>query len=74
MHELADGRNPTLLNGAVYDPQSIRSMSVAFRDACRILEIPDEARVVRAVIARRIVELARCGERDPGRLPRRAVN
>jgi hypothetical protein len=48
-------------------------MSVAFDDVCRALNVPHTANGPREVIAKRIIELARRGERDPGRLRDRVI-
>lgn len=45
----------------------------AYDKACRSLQDGGQPAVVREVIARRIIELARDGERDPDVLSRRAL-
>jgi len=52
--------------GAAFNPQDIRAMSMALDDVCKTLSI-DRHRD-RKVIAIRIVELARRGERSPKKL------
>ena len=52
--------------GAAFNPQDIRAMSMALDDVCKTLSI-DRHRD-RKVIAIRIVELARHGERSPKKL------
>ena len=52
--------------GAAFNPQDIRAMSMALDDVCKTLSV-DRHRD-RKVIAIRIVELARRGERSPKKL------
>jgi hypothetical protein len=54
------------VDGAVFDPEAVRAMSIAFEGACRAL-MPDSV-LVRRVLAKRITALAAHGERDPDRL------
>jgi len=53
--------------GAAFDPNDIKVMSVAMDDVCAALELAGNAKE-REVVAKRIIELARWGERDPARL------
>jgi hypothetical protein len=62
---------PSTIDTSAFDPESIRIMSDAFEAAWQSLQITgtavqntekDEER--RAVLARRIIELAKAGERD----------
>jgi hypothetical protein len=54
---------------AVFDPAATHIMGQAFDCACRSLhDIGQLDNTVREVIAKRIVELARDGERDPNKL------
>ena len=50
-----------------FDPDAIRAMGVAFDDVCRALAA-DRRDLASRLIARKIIELARAGERDPARL------
>jgi hypothetical protein len=50
-----------------FDPDALRVMSIALEEACRKLQVDGDQRA-REEIAIRILELARCGERDPERL------
>jgi hypothetical protein len=43
-------------------------MSLAFDEICERLLVPETAAAAREVVALRIIELARSGERDPHRL------
>lgn len=62
------------LNGAVFEPDEIRAMSLALDDVCKALELPNSVDPAREVIAVRIIELARRGERSPTRLRDRVLN
>jgi hypothetical protein len=50
------------LKGAAFEPQDIQSMSLALDDVCKALKIDGDG-LAREIIAVRIVELARRGER-----------
>ena len=51
----------------VFDPKDITAMSTALDDVCKILNLRDDSSA-REVIAIRIIDLARAGERSPTRL------
>ena len=51
----------------VFDPKDITAMSTALDDVCKILNLGDDSSA-REVIASRIIDLARAGERNPTRL------
>jgi hypothetical protein len=53
--------------GAAFDPCDIQAMATALNDVCHALNIRGNA-TAREVIAIRIVELARRGERSPTNL------
>ena len=54
-------------DGAVFGPDDICAMSAALDDVCKRLKV-DERSIAREIVAMRIVELARCGERRAARL------
>jgi len=56
------------LSGGTFEPEDIAAMSLAFEDVCKALEIQPGATREREVIAGRIIELARRGERSPTQL------
>lgn len=60
------------LKGAAFDPKDIRAMSMALSDVCKTLNINGDVRA-REVIAIRIIELARRGERSPTKLRDRVL-
>jgi hypothetical protein len=51
-----------------FGPQDLRAMSMAFEDVCEALSLPADAATTRELIAVRIIELAKRGERSPTRL------
>jgi hypothetical protein len=55
------------LKGAAFEPRDITAMSMALEDVCNQLKIPDHGSA-REIIAVRIIELARRGERSPTKL------
>jgi len=60
------------LKGAAFEPQDIQSMSLALDDVCKVLKI-DGNGTAREIIAVRIIELARRGERSATRLRDRVL-
>jgi hypothetical protein len=59
---------PFLSDQSAFDPQDIEAMSAALESVCSVLRVPASAGQARQVIAARIVELGRRGERDAARL------
>ena len=57
----------------VFDPKDITAMSTALDDVCKILNLGDDSSA-REVIASRIIDLARAGERNPARLRDRILH
>jgi hypothetical protein len=57
------------LDGHSFDGETVRLMGIAFEMALGSLRAtPDHADPVREAVARKIIELAKAGERDPERL------
>jgi hypothetical protein len=56
-----------------FGPDEIRVLSDAFADALRVLGLPDRIDPVASAVAKRIIDLAQLGERDPIRLRDYAV-
>jgi hypothetical protein len=48
-----------------FDPKDVTAMSVAFEEVCKQLDLPADAATTREVIAIRIIELAKRGQRSP---------
>ena len=59
---------------AAFDPDMTLIMGEAFDRACRDLHDVGQPDLVKEVIASRIIDAARDGERDPARLCRLALN
>ena len=58
----------------MFSPNDIKLMSMAFEDVCKILNLPNGRHPSREVIAARIIDLARRGERSPTRLRDRVLH
>jgi len=56
-----------------FDLEAIASMGMAFEKACRSLGNGKQAPLVKEVIAKRIIDAASHGERNPDRLCERAL-
>ena len=50
--------------GRVFRPQDIQAMSTALEDVCKILDLSDEAKSERELLAQNILALAHQGERN----------
>jgi hypothetical protein len=59
--------------GAAFDYDLTQAMGEAFERACHSLHDLGQPDLVRDIIARRIIEVARRGERDPDELCARAL-
>jgi tartrate dehydratase beta subunit/fumarate hydratase class I family protein len=59
------------LKDRAFEPHDIQAMSMAFDDVCKLLGLIDE--LSREVMAVRIIELARRGERSPTKLRDRVL-
>jgi hypothetical protein len=57
----------------VFDDEAVRAMGAAFDQACRSLRLFAHFDRVRELVAKRIIEAAKNGERDPIRLHWQAV-
>jgi hypothetical protein len=58
---------PYLTEG-VFDPPAIEAMTAAFKAACLALKLADKDDHLKEIVARKIIEIAGTGERDPQRL------
>jgi hypothetical protein len=56
-----------------FDPDTTHIMGQAFDGACKELHDIAQSDLVKSVIAKRIIEVAKTGERDPNRLCDRAL-
>jgi hypothetical protein len=62
-----------LLQGAVFDDKAVKAMTTAYEAALVELKLADRNDPLTETIARKIVEIAQTGERDPERLCQRAL-
>jgi hypothetical protein len=62
-----------LLDNRAFGPDEIETLSTAFEQALGALGLADRSDAVTEIVARRIIEFAQRGERDPGRLSERAL-
>jgi hypothetical protein len=60
-------------SNAAFDQNATRAMGKAFDRACHSLHDIGQADLVREIIAKRIIEVTRDGERDPDELCLRAL-
>lgn len=56
------------LKGAVFDPKEIEAMSAAFEAICESLKLLNRSDPITEIVARKVVEVAGTGERDPDRI------
>jgi len=56
------------LNSEMLDPDTTRSMGVAFEMACVALRLAGRGDIAKAMVAEKIIELAKAGERDANTL------
>ena len=66
-------RSQAHISGGTFEPEDIQAMSLAFEQICNALEIQPGATSEREVVAVRIIELYRRGERSPTRLAERVL-
>ena len=59
--------------GSVLDDQATQAMGEAFEAACKVLDEAEQSSVVYEAVAKRIIEIAKSGERDPSQLRKRAL-
>jgi hypothetical protein len=52
------------LDGRVFGPEDIEAMSTALEDVCKTLNLADEAKSERELLAMKIIALVRQGERN----------
>ena len=62
-----------LLENHAFGPDEIRVLTAAFEDTLRKLRLADRNDPATEIVAKKIVELARRGERDPVRLREGAI-
>lgn len=62
-----------LLQNCAFGPDDIERMTTAYQDALRVLGLADRTDPITEMIAKKIVEVAQTGERDPLRIRVRAI-
>ena len=60
--------------GSGFDPETTKAMGEAFDAACKALQDPEQPELVKEIMAKRIIEAAKNGERDPHRLCAKALD
>ena len=55
-------------DNAAFDPQAVKALAVAYDDACAVLHVIDNSDPGATIVAKKIIEHAQHGERDPIRL------
>lgn len=62
-----------LLQNSAFGPEEIDRMTTAYEEALRVLGLTDRADPMTEILAKKIVEIAQTGERDPMRICTGAV-
>jgi hypothetical protein len=57
-----------MIDSAAFDPAAVTALTNAYEEACAILRLIDRTDPLAEVVAKKIIEHARRGERDPKRL------
>jgi hypothetical protein len=64
---------PFLKNQGAFDPETVQAMSAAFDDVCKALRLKLSETKGREAVAKKIIEMARKGERNPALLSHRVL-
>jgi hypothetical protein len=62
-----------LLKNHAFGPDEIKVLTTAYEEVLRTLRLQNRADPATEMIAKKIIELAQCGERDPIRLREHAI-
>jgi hypothetical protein len=62
-----------LLKNSAFGPEEIKVLTTAYEDTLRTLRLADRADPATEIIAKKIIEFAQRGERNPLRLRERAI-
>jgi hypothetical protein len=62
-----------LLQNAAFGPDEIERVAIAYEGALRVLGLTDRADPMTEILAKKIIEVAQTGERDPVRICAGAV-
>jgi hypothetical protein len=57
-----------LFKNKAFEPEIIATMTAAYTQACQALGVSDRDRVRADAVAKKVIEFAQRGERDPARL------
>ena len=57
-----------MLDSAAFDPAAVTALTNAYEAACASLRLIDRTDPLAEIVAKKIIEHARRGERDPSRL------
>jgi hypothetical protein len=60
--------NALLKKETVFGPEDIAAITAAFEEALRRLNVADSEAAMATLVARRIIEMAKAGDRNPMRL------
>jgi hypothetical protein len=56
------------LKEATFDPEAIKAMTTAYEAVCEALQLVIRGDLVTEIVARKVIEVAGTGERDPERI------
>jgi hypothetical protein len=56
-----------------FEPEEIATMSAAYEETLRVLQLTDREDPITEFVARKIIEVAGTGERDPARISEQAL-
>jgi hypothetical protein len=62
-----------LLQNGAFGPEAVEALSISFDNACRDLGLVDRADPITELLARKIIEVAQTGERDPTIIQQQAI-
>ena len=62
-----------LLQKSAFGPEEIERMTTAYEDALRALGLTDRSDPMTEILAKKIIEIAQTGERDPAKIRAKAV-
>jgi hypothetical protein len=63
-----------LFDAAAFDPGTVKIISAAYERACRVLRDKGQPDIVNEVIAKRIIAMAKAGDRDVKRMSDRVLS
>jgi hypothetical protein len=62
-----------MIRESVFEPEAIEHMTAAYEHALKVLQLTDRKDPITELVARKIIEIAEVGKRDPDQLCRRAL-